>query len=154
MMRRGDRGLKVDTSPGKESTGSEYFLDSVKSASEYSFSMAGRWSGRRRLLRKGGAATPEKIDLGHFEEPLRRLSFTEKDLMEVIGDRDEFRSLQNELRRKGAITNSMVKEGIHHYVQNCLEKKQSDSPTSVMTTPKSPFATRQRLRLLHTPPRW
>ena len=137
-MRMGrDRGLAVETtgvSPCREGGGLAFLMDVGTTAPP-------RWNGRRgrRLLRKaaGVATTPtpeKKGDLGHLEEPLRRLSFTDKDLLEVIDDRDEFRSLQNELRKKGAVTNSLVKEGIHFYVQSCLEnKRHSDSPKDMIT---------------------
>jgi hypothetical protein len=144
-----DRGLTVDigsASPCKEGGGLAFLVDVGTTAPP-------RWSGRggRRLLRKaagvGNPDTPEKKrDLGHLEEPLRRLSFTDKDLLEVIEDRADFRLFQSELRKKGAVTNSMIKEGIHFYVQNCLENKRiSDSPTT-MITPATSTATVHRRR--------
>jgi hypothetical protein len=144
-----DRGLSVETtsvSPCKEGGGLAFLMDVGTTAPP-------RWSSRRgrRLLRKA-AGVPnthppdKKGDLGHLEEPLRRLSFTDKDLLEVIDDRADFRLLQSELRKKGAVTNSMVKEGIHFYVQSCLENKRlSDSPTT-MITPITSTATVHRHR--------
>ena len=92
--------------------------------------------------------TPERIgrhiaDSGStvassLEDSLRRLSFTNKELEEVIEDTEQFRSLQSQLRQKGAITNTLIKEGIHLYVQDCLEyKRQSDSPTNMITPTNS-----------------
>ena len=144
-------GLSIDTSPcGRESLGSEYFLDSVKAVTTT------RWRGRRLLGGGNGAASPESVvDLGHLEQPLRKLSFTEKDLRSVIEDRDDFRSLQSELRRKGAVTNSMLKEGIHFYVHSCLEKRQSPKTVPVTAPASTPTKSpRGRLTRTLTPPRW
>ena len=135
-MRR-DRALTIQTSPnGKETFGSEYLLDSVKSVeSSSSFTSYPRWSGRR-LLRKTLTPPPDKVDFGQFEKPLRSLSFSEQDLRSILENRDDFISLKNELKRKGAVTNSMLKEGIHFYVQNCLEKRTAEADIA----PHSPFA--------------
>lgn len=127
--------MKRDTScspNGKEGSGHAFLLDPATAASSL-------WNGRRgrRLLRKHVGAADKKMlsgDLGHLEEPLRRLSFTDKELQEVIDDREQFRSLQSQLRKRGAVTNTMVKEGLHFYVQTCLEcKRQSDSPRTMIT---------------------
>ena len=84
-MRR-DRGLTVETSPFKENSGSSYLLDSVTNASKGT---------RRRLLGGGvGGKTPTTFegrmqrDLGQFAEPLRRLSFIDKELLEVDNEGD------------------------------------------------------------------
>ena len=115
-----------------------------------------RWGRRRGLLRKAHSSPDCPKDLGHLEEPLRRLSFTGKELQQVIDDPEQFRMLQCQLREQGAITNSMVKEGIHFYVQTCLEDKQqrllslssssssesnSASPSPKLITPPSVTST-------------
>ena len=137
-MRR-NRGLVVETcpSPCKETTGSSFLLDSVTSLASTSSSL---WSGRSLLL-KGGGKTPsptsDKSDLGSFEEPFRRLSFTDEELMKCIDDSDDFRNLQEEMRKKGAVTNTLMKEGIHFWIQNLMQKRQSDSPSSILATTSS-----------------
>ncbi|CAB9519262.1 expressed unknown protein [Seminavis robusta] len=158
MMRR-DRELTIDTSisPQKDGGGLAFFMTDPEPVAP------SRWSGRRgRRQRKkhggGKTTTPdEKGYLGDFEEPLRRLSFTDKDLLEVIDDPEDFRLLQSDLRRQGAVTNSLIKEGIHFYVQNCLvAKKQSDSPTTMITPKSSTSSKKSRQRASSwskTPPR-
>ena len=80
----------------------------------------------------------------NLEDSLRRLSFTHDDLQQVMDDPEQFRSLQSQLRQRGAITNSMIKEGIHLYVQECLElnrrqhqgeSSENCSPRKIMITP-------------------
>ena len=145
MGRRDNRILKqLDGSPYKEEGGHHFLVDSMPVLAPLR-----NWNGHqigRRLQRKGGGIlTPERtprntptVASSSLENSFRRLSFTDKELEEVIDDPEQFRSLKTQLRQKGAITNTMLKEGIHFYVQDCLEyKRQSDSPANMITPTNS-----------------
>lgn len=148
MGRRDNRALQqLDLSPCKEGGGHSFLVDATPTIAPLR-----NWNGRqigRRLQRKGGGTLkPERISrhiansgsiaASSLEDSLRRLSFTNKELEEVIEDAEQFRSLQSQLRQKGAITNTLIKEGLHLYVQDCLEyKRQSDSPTNMITPTNS-----------------
>ena len=136
MGRRDNRALlQLDISPCKEGGGHSFLVESLPSIAPLR-----NWNGRQigRRLRNRGGSTPDRHSKTKMasesaavalEDSLRRLSFTNEELQEVIEDPEQFRSLQSQLRQKGAITNTMVKEGIHLYVHDCLEfKRQSDFP--------------------------
>lgn len=148
MGRRDNRVLKqLDVSPCKEGGGHTFLVDAMPAVAPLR-SWNGHQIGRRLRRKGGGILTPERtsrhtansgsVTASSLEDSLRRLSFTNKELEEVIEDTEQFRSLQSQLRQKGAITNTMVKEGIHLYVQDCLEyKRQSDSPRNMITPTNS-----------------
>jgi hypothetical protein len=145
MLRRTTRD-EADHGEGKEG-GHSFLVDPITVATQ-------RWNGHRlRALRKAGEKfldldhNSDKTDLGDLEEPLRRLSFTDKDLMEVVEDREQFEAYKSELRKRGAITNSLMKQNLHFYVQHQLEQRRaSDSPTTILTPSSSTSSSDNRSR--------
>jgi len=141
MLRRRNNSEEIIPPPVKEGGGHAFLI--LEESPDTMITPGLGWNGvrRRRFLgnRGGGGhrtvGSPEKKhDVSSLEGHLRQLSFTDKELQEVIEDPEQFRSLQSQLRERGAVTNSLVKEGIHFYVQTCLEyKRQSDSPRNMIT---------------------
>lgn len=135
-----DRDLLGEYSPQGEEGGHSFLTGQLATASH-------RWQGRGgqrlRALRRAGERlldleNHDKPELDHLGDSLKRLSFTDKDLLEAMEDRENFDAFKSELRKKGAITNLEMKEGIHLFVQNQLQlKRASDSPTTIPTPSSS-----------------
>ena len=59
----------------------------------------------------------EEEDYGIHSTSMRRLQYNQADVNGIIGDQKEFERLKATLKKKGAITNEVLKQGLHFYVK-------------------------------------
>jgi hypothetical protein len=60
----------------------------------------------------------KKLRYGKFKRKIAELSCTQDDILPIIANPDLFGQLQQALRQSGAITNAMLQQGIHFYIQD------------------------------------
>ena len=55
-----------------------------------------------------------------FQRQLDHLKYSESDLAQLLQQKGGFRRLQQSLRKSGAVTNQLLKQGLHFYVRDQL----------------------------------
>jgi hypothetical protein len=60
----------------------------------------------------------KKLRYGKFKRKIAELSCTKEDILPLLANPDLFHQLQRALRQSGAVTNAMLQQGIHFYIQD------------------------------------
>lgn len=69
-------------------------------------------------------STPLPQDDQIFQESLKHLQYTQRDVHSVLIDDKAFKALQKALRQRGCVTNTYLKENFHLYVRHMKDVDQ------------------------------
>ncbi|CAB9498470.1 expressed unknown protein [Seminavis robusta] len=90
----------------------------------------------------------KKLRYGKFKRKIFELSCSQDDILPIIANPAMFWQLQQALRQSGAITNAMLQQGIHFYIQDHVRRQQASQRALVV--PRQPQTDKQTQSKLGT----
>ena len=76
----------------------------------------------------------EVYDKEMLQDGVDLLSYCARDVVPIVEDEDVFANLQHELRKIGAVTNEVLKQGLHFYVRDVRLQKERELAAATMQT--------------------
>lgn len=106
----------------------------------------------------------EKPDFGHHEETVNNLRYTIWDLVALTAEDESFKALKQSLRRNGAVTNEMLKQGLPLFIHRNrsvilqkyfkeLDRQQEQAEQELAATTTAEILRQQQPNNPATPPR-
>ena len=99
---------------------SDHSINSKRSTKSF---VVPSFDGRSLLYGEGGKPR-RAINLGRFEERVKRLQYTNEDVAEIVENKHQFQELQVALRGMGAMTDTTLKLKLHWYIRNTKKEKE------------------------------